>query len=233
MGWGQNPADVRAAEEARAAAIEAAENRPMSPFERKLIGVLEDIRDAVQDCRPVPLEPIVGVASSTGNGLDPLLDTPPAVLARAIAAGGAALSDSFPAFREDLTAAGFEKFAEVAIEAALHEAARDRSEETINPGRLHRVDVDLAFEPVSSRTIAEQAWRGPGLYELASTAASTQVYATNLVEFAEMIAKHPVLPSPSWRVGGPPDPSTVEQQPADELAGGEAVPPAAPPASAP
>jgi len=129
MGWGQVPSEARAAEEARAAAIEAADSRPMSPFERKLIGVLEDIRDKVADCAPVPLEPIVGVASATGGGLDPLLDAPPAVLARAIAAGGQGIAAGAPMLREDFTASGFEKLAELAIEAALHEAARDRDAE--------------------------------------------------------------------------------------------------------
>lgn len=149
MGWGQVPGEARAAEEARREAIELAQSKPMSPFERKLIGVLEDIRDRLPGGvvlpPPGPDSPLPeatvsvtrpdGSVQNFGPGvylstvdpdpLGPLLDSPPAVLSRAVAAGGVALSNSFPMFREDLTAAGFEKFAEVAIEAALHEAARD------------------------------------------------------------------------------------------------------------
>lgn len=183
MGFGKIPSEVRAAEEAAREAREVAENRPMSPFERKLIGVLEDIRDNIGHPLPAPLpgaalpEARVSVTRPDGtvqdfgpgvylttvdpDPLGPLLDSPPAVLTRSIQAGGRALSNSFPMFREDLTATGFEKFAEVAIEAALHEAASDRS-------------------------------------------------------------------APEWRVGGPPDTSTVQQSSGDEPAGGE--PPERPPA---
>ena len=148
MGWGQNPADVRAAEEARAEAVARAESKPMSPFERKLVGVLEDIRDRLgvplAEARPgdpLPEAHVVvrradGTVQDFGTGtlvtadpLGPLLDSPPAVLARSITAGATAIANGAPMLQDDFTAAGFEKLAELAIEAALHEAARNRAEE--------------------------------------------------------------------------------------------------------
>ena len=146
MGWGQLPSDARAAEEARQAALEQAAEadrrraeRPLSRFEAGVLEVLGEIRESLKASEPVALSAIPGAVELVSNGccagagpatsLDPLLDSEPAVLARSVQAAGLALANAFPTLRDDFTAAGFEKFAEVAIEAALHEAARDRNAE--------------------------------------------------------------------------------------------------------
>lgn len=62
MAYGPDPAAQRAAEEAQAEAeaairrrLDAQATASLKPFERKLLGVLEDIRDAVQSPDPGPL----------------------------------------------------------------------------------------------------------------------------------------------------------------------------------
>ena len=119
MGWAPNPLDERTAQEAAAAAAEQARARdeavasqPMTPYQRKLIGVLEDIRDRLQ---PVVGPPVYYDVSDAG--MAQLVDAPPADLGRAVTAAGIAL-------RPLLTASpGFcDRAAEVAIEAALRTA---------------------------------------------------------------------------------------------------------------
>ncbi|WP_319456920.1 MULTISPECIES: hypothetical protein [unclassified Mycobacterium] len=64
MGWGPNPIEEAAAEKAQAEAIDAAERKPVTPFERKLLGLIEDVRDAIAAPRPAgPL--LVTLASNT------------------------------------------------------------------------------------------------------------------------------------------------------------------------
>ncbi|ORA24940.1 hypothetical protein [Mycobacterium aquaticum] len=65
MGFAPDPDKVRAAEEAQAEAeaairrrLDAHASAAMSPYERKLIGVLEDIRDAIQS---PPVGPVLAV----------------------------------------------------------------------------------------------------------------------------------------------------------------------------
>jgi hypothetical protein len=173
MGWAPDPAKQQAADEAEREAQEAIARRldahadaKLSPFERKLLGLLEDVRDAIKapGAGPVlatldpnarveaiaaikralpegsiitgpngpildvtPLAGVPVVNSAPAAELDGLLDAEPTELGRAIEAAARALFDAFPAFRDDLTASGFERLAEVAIEAALASAARKTS----------------------------------------------------------------------------------------------------------
>ncbi len=163
MAWAPDPATEAAAAKAQAEAeaaitarLDAEASKRLNPFERKLLGVLEDLRDAMNAPGPVlavcdpsteqsvlaaiqralppgslvtgPNGPILDVhpmaAPRPAGRVEGLLDADPDELGRAIEAGGRALFDAFPALREDYTRAGFEKFAEVAIEAALHAAAQ-------------------------------------------------------------------------------------------------------------
>lgn len=48
MGWGVNPADERAADEAREAIRARIADQPMTPFEKELLAVLGDLRDVLQ-----------------------------------------------------------------------------------------------------------------------------------------------------------------------------------------
>lgn len=131
MGWGPNPVDEAAAERAAAEARERLANRPYTPFERKLIEVLGDIREELERARPVELEPIIGTAEGllgpvhvAADGVEVLLDADPTDLSLAVDAGATALYNHYPVLREDFTRAGFEGFAECVIEAALHQAAQ-------------------------------------------------------------------------------------------------------------
>ncbi|OHU48141.1 hypothetical protein [Mycobacteroides chelonae] len=48
MGFGPNPAEVRAAEIAAQEARERATSKPLTPFEQQLLAVLGEIRDALK-----------------------------------------------------------------------------------------------------------------------------------------------------------------------------------------
>ncbi|BAX98898.1 hypothetical protein MSTE_03598 [Mycobacteroides stephanolepidis] len=48
MGFGPNPAEVRAAEEAAREARERATSKPLTPFEKQLLAVLGEIGDALK-----------------------------------------------------------------------------------------------------------------------------------------------------------------------------------------
>jgi hypothetical protein len=143
MGWGPNPVEDAAARAAAAEAQERLANRPLTPFERKLLDVLDDIREELQLARPVPLEAIVGtadcglisVSQSTAADLllEQLLDSDPTDLSLAIDAGATALSNSFPTLNEDFTRSGLEKFAECVIDAALKDTARRHADDAALP----------------------------------------------------------------------------------------------------
>ena len=115
MGWAPNPLDERAAQEAAAAAAEQARARdkavasqPMSPYQRKLIGVLEDIRDRLQ--------PLVGPPvyyQVLDDGLTRLVDAPPADMRAAVKAAAIAIWAHFPTISDS------DMVAEIAIDAAL------------------------------------------------------------------------------------------------------------------
>ncbi len=152
MAWGQDPAVEAAAAAAGAeaaerlkAGIEAHANAKMSPFERNLLGVLEDIRDALQSRQHTTL-PVGGYSLDTfpagrvfalptvtnvvelrsGPVADPdghfaqLLDAPAEVLGEALDGAAEALLENFAAIGEVPLA---RRIAEVAIEAALMVAA--------------------------------------------------------------------------------------------------------------
>ena len=74
MAWGtvDNPA---AASRAGIEAREALETRRMTPFERALLAVLNQIRDALEAQRPAPLEPLIGYFSG-GPDCGLLTETP-------------------------------------------------------------------------------------------------------------------------------------------------------------
>ncbi|QEA10815.1 hypothetical protein [Mycobacterium phage Weirdo19] len=128
MGWADDPAKVRAAQEAEEEAreqiarrLDAEANKRLTPFERKLLGVLEDIRDGLAAPAAGPDPARLGPMMS-GPAVDNLLDSPPEELGGAIEAASYAVRDTFPEL--ELDRAAFDRIAEVAIEAALHHAAQ-------------------------------------------------------------------------------------------------------------
>ncbi|WP_061000164.1 hypothetical protein [Mycolicibacterium mucogenicum] len=155
MAWAQDPAVEAAAAaagaeaaERLAAGIEAHTNAKMSPFERKLIGVLEDIRDALQSpplliegdpqggysLSTIPTGRLFAMPTSVTNVVDlaagpvtdpdghfaALLDAPPEVLGEVLDGAADALLENFPAIGDERAA---RRFAEVALDAALTVAA--------------------------------------------------------------------------------------------------------------
>lgn len=122
MGWGSNPVEERAAQVAAAEAAERLNNRPTTPFERNMLAALNRIGAALDAMRPV-LD-WDGPREGTSKVAD-LLDADPADLGLAIDAGATALANQVPALRDDFTRAGLEKFAEIVIDAALKQAARN------------------------------------------------------------------------------------------------------------
>jgi hypothetical protein len=149
MGWAQDPRGQQAAQEAAAKAQQQAST--ITAGERQVINALERLAD-ILDVRLPPLQAIeappaaevpfpVGSLSivtdatmqvgtincpkcnSSDIRLVNLLDADPADLGLAIDAGATALYNAFPTMRDDYTRAGFEKFAETVIDAALRQVA--------------------------------------------------------------------------------------------------------------
>lgn len=150
MAWAEDPAIAAAAAEAEAQLqrrLDAQENAKMTPFERNLLGVLEDIRDALQSPprlldgdtqggysldtfpagRVFALPTVTNVVElRSGPVADPdghfaqLLDAPAEVLGEALDGAAEALLENFAAIGEVPLA---RRIAEVAIEAALMVAA--------------------------------------------------------------------------------------------------------------
>ncbi|GJJ21094.1 hypothetical protein [Mycolicibacterium mageritense] len=139
MAWAPDPAAQRAAEDAQAEAqaaimarLDAEADRKLTPFERKLLGLIEDVRDAIKD-RPAALAALgaslvpgldaskIIVERPAGPIADPgrLLDASPDTLGRAIDAAAMTLSALL-----DLTDLALaHRAAEAALDAALKEAA--------------------------------------------------------------------------------------------------------------
>jgi hypothetical protein len=130
MAWGADPATERAAQEAAAQAQEAINRRldaeaekRLTPFERKLLGVMEDVRDALT------ASPAAGPASR----LAPLLDADPADLGNALDSAELTVA----AFLESPTQSSYRAIAEAVIDSALRavvESDLDRHFET-TPGQ--------------------------------------------------------------------------------------------------
>jgi hypothetical protein len=141
MGWGQVPSEAKVAEDARREALERAQNRrPMTPFERQILAVVEGIRVAL--CRLALAE------LPAPTGMNALLSAAPEVLKQATDAGGAALATAVPSLGHEFTDSGLTMMAEVVIRAAMTsalQASPPAAAETPDSGAAGGPTVDCAL----------------------------------------------------------------------------------------
>lgn len=171
MGWGQNPADVAAAERAAVEARERIDNRPLTPGERQIVNTLERIAEGIEAMKPVPIEP-VGAITANGaervaverggivfsgysaaeaselasryfsrRGFNVLLDADPRDLSLAIDAGATALGNAIAAATGPLNT--HEDYERLA-EVVIDAALKQAADMAANGGQAVAADEEVA-----------------------------------------------------------------------------------------